>query len=99
MSKLQTPPPLEKSCQTFDSGEHQGQPLNRAWDLLRDGDLVIDALILENMEKKNHKQNWHLGRTGLSNVQYNSTSHFLQMDSIQFPARQEDFILSLIKLW
>ena len=100
MSKVQTPPnPLENttSCQTFDTEEHQGQPLCRAWNLLRDGDLVIDALILENMDKKNHKQNWILGRTGLSNVQYKSTSHFLQTDSIQFPARQEGFILSLIK--
>ena len=94
MSKVQTPPnPLENttSCHPFDTEEHQGQPLHHAWGLLRDGDLVIDAFILENLAKKNHKQNWILGRTDLSNVQNKSTSHFLQTDSIRFPARQEGF--------
>ena len=99
MSNLQTPPPpLENTTchHPFDTGEHQGQPLRRAWDVLRDGDLVIDALVLENMAKKNHKQNWILGRTGLSNVQYKST--FYKRILFDF-LPDKSFILALIRLW
>ena len=64
--------------------------------LRRDGDLVIDALVLENMAKKNHKQNWILGRTGLSNVQYKST--FYKRILFDF-LPDKSFILALIRLW